>query len=1473
MSLEALPIHRLFERQAATFPERPAILCGGDSLTYGELNARADRLARRLREHGVGPGALVSIYTERSAESIVGMLAVMKSGGAYAPFEAPLPGDRLEHQLDHVNAAVILTQQRLRSQLPARAAAVLLLDGADDLHGGGNDRALGAAWTAPRDPAYVMYTSGSTGRPKGVIVGHMALSNYARAICRRLDLDDGEALSFAVASSLATDLGNTCIMPALITGGALHVLPPAVARDRGAFVAYMRRHRIDVLKITPSHLEALLPGPDGALALPRRQLILGGELLSFEMCRRLLACSPRCRIANHYGPTETTVGAVCTQVDRLDDWAAVAASVPIGQPLDNVLVRLLDAASPVPDGQPGELFIGGACLAGGYLHDPAMTAQRFVPSPLAEDGGALLYRTGDLCRRLPDGLLEFCGRADRQVKVRGYRIEPGEIEATLRTHPSVVSAAVRPFDENGRKHLVAYAVLDAGGTRQPPADLRQFIATQLPAFMVPADVVVLPSLPLTPSGKIDYQQLPPLACAGTWSPVPGADEAMPWRALRASWERYLGVAAPAPEQNFFRLGGDSIVAIQISAHLRAQRLHLSPQAILDHPTLAEQAALCTLELAAGPEEIHGDDTASLPLTPIQRWFFAQAFSNPHHWNQAILLALRDAPDPEAMREAIAHVVARHDAFRLRFTREGGEWRQSQGAGMPAVPFACEDLTGLLEGDQEARISLASARIQAGMNLGVPPLLHAAFFLCAPAAPAHLLLVAHHLVIDGISWRILIEDLQQAVAQIKAGEPLRAPACTSSFRRWAEALAAAPAHPEPAPAEAGYWRALAANSGAVEAQLPADHPAGDQLEGNASTLWVSLSVADTQQLLAAAGPGFHLYDLLLAALARTLCWWTEREAVLIDLESHGRDELGGKVELARSVGWFTSLFPLRLESRRGEPSGETLRRSAAAIAAVPRHGIGFGLMFQPGGDGLPPRRFCLNYLGRFQDTQQQGFRWQPSATAGGPARDPGAAIGYHLKLGGRLLGDQLHFDWVFPRPRYAADTIRKVATRYLEELRAFVGGDGAAWGRGEPAPQLVEASTSGLPLAIPPPRRAGQPRRLSPRGGPSPQVLLTGATGYLGIHLLHGLLRQTAASVCCLVRGDGSRHPGERLWEAWRWYFPEMDLARFAARVRVLPGDIRRSRLGMSAADYEAACGEIDLIFHTAADVRLIASAPELAAANVSGTERILKLARTGRRKAIHHISTLSVAGRPPRGSRDPFSERHLDVGQAFTNHYSRSKYDAEKLLHAAIAEGAAVSIYRFGNLAAHSQTGRFQRDIGRNRVYLSLKAYLETGLAPFLPGEEVGFSQVDRVAAGILALAIDGAAMGQTFHVENSKTLSLYDLLRVMQAFGYPIAILSRDEYAARIGQLTERSDYLYGLPSVWGHDEQGGAATVRYDCSATEARLEALGLDFPAPTSGWLRKVIQHCIDVGFLKPPRYWGRVSSSPEILATAGQARLA
>jgi amino acid adenylation domain-containing protein len=520
-------------------------VAGTQVLTYAELGARARQLARHLRACGVSAGAPVGLLLDRSADAMVGLVGVLEAGGAYMPLSVEAPRARLAQQLSESGARHVVTSAALADRLPASVQVVALDREADAATLGALEDGPADVVIAPEDPAYVLFTSGSTGVPKGVVVTHANAVHYARAVSRVLAGVPSEAngdglaaldgLTFAMVSTLAADLGNTSLLPALLAGGTLHVLGADVATDPARFAEYVAVHRFDVLKITPNHLAALTAGKSGAelaAILPRKWLVLGGEALRPDVARAFLAAGA-CRVLNHYGPTETTVGVLTHEVtaEALERAAALGAqTVPLGRPLANTQAVVVDAhGQEQPVGVPGELWLTGAGVSAGYLNRPELTAARFVTYR-----GARAYRTGDRVRRLSDGTLEFLGRADDQVKVRGYRVELGEVAQALRAHPGVADGAVvlraaAAEEEEEEEELVAYAVpKQAGyavshGDRPTPEKLREWLAAQLPAYMVPAAVVLLERLPLTANGKLDRAAMPgPVGEAGPGAAAPVA---------------------------------------------------------------------------------------------------------------------------------------------------------------------------------------------------------------------------------------------------------------------------------------------------------------------------------------------------------------------------------------------------------------------------------------------------------------------------------------------------------------------------------------------------------------------------------------------------------------------------------------------------------------------------------------------------------------------------------------------------------------------------------------------------------------------------------------------------------------------------------------------------------------------------------------------------------------------------------------
>jgi amino acid adenylation domain-containing protein len=602
-------VHELFAEEAAKHPERIAVVSEEGRLTAGELDERSNRLANHLRAFGVGPEVRVAVFLERSCDAIVAFLGVLKAGGAYVPLDSAFPRERLAAMLEQAQPAAVITQERLLESLPdpsTHPARRICLDAEAGVIARQDARAP-ASGVRLENLLYLLFTSGSSGRPKGVAVEHRQLLHYLAGALERLDPPEGA--SFATVSTLAADLGNTSIFPALVRGGTLHVLSREQASDPSSLADAFARDPVDILKIVPSHLSALLLSERSDAVLPRRLLILGGEASSRELIEQVRAQAPELRIVNHYGPTETTVGATTWTVP--EPLSAEVSRLPLGHPLPGARTYLLNSVlQPVPVGVTGEIYIGGGGVARGYLGAPDQTAERFLPEPFSGLEGQRFYRTGDLARQRPDGSLEFLGRADSQVKIRGFRIELGEIEAVLQSHPDLWECAVVAEESGAEPQLVAY-VVPRRQHRAFPADLRGHLAERLPGYMLPAVFVRLEALPLTPNGKLDRRALPP----------PGDD---PGAAARGSgarprnllelelvkiWEDLLHLSPIGTDESFFEIGGHSLLAVRLMAQIE-KRLNcpLPLAALYRSPTIGELAKL--LESDAKLAE-------PSPLVPIQ----------------------------------------------------------------------------------------------------------------------------------------------------------------------------------------------------------------------------------------------------------------------------------------------------------------------------------------------------------------------------------------------------------------------------------------------------------------------------------------------------------------------------------------------------------------------------------------------------------------------------------------------------------------------------------------------------------------------------------------------------------------------------------------------------------------------------------------------------------------------------------------
>ncbi|MDO9004940.1 MAG: condensation domain-containing protein, partial [Aquabacterium sp.] len=926
-------------------------------------------------------------------------------------------------------------------------------------------------------------TSGSTGKPKSVAVAHGALSRHIQAAGDLYAYSPADrALHFA---ALTFDAAiEQWLVPLCYGAGVVLGFSDWTGDDTAAAVL---DHQATVLYPPTSHLLHLAD----TLTARRQTLNLriacvGGEAVSADALGKIRQVLKPQRIINGYGPTETVITPLAWQADA-SAWRGYA---PIGQAVGERTLYILDKdLNPLPLGAVGELYIGGPCLARGYHNRPDLSAERFIPDPFAGDGSRL-YRTGDLVRYRADGSVDYLGRADHQIKLRGYRIEPGEIEAALRQLPGVGDAYVMLRDDHGRPYLAAYlaqaaeqpdpgsdgdlagletvpAAPDATPAALTPVALQAALVQRLPDYMIPAKFVLLAQLPRTAHGKVDRRRLP--APDFSEAAVPKAPSNATESLLVQLWQDLLGQPNIGIRDNFFELGGDSIISIQLVSRARALGLLFTPKQLFQHQTIESLA-----QVAVSADDQHVGEpqtpvTGSATLLPIQHAFFGQTLPNPQHWNQSLLLKTRQALNLEHLQQALEYLISHHDSLRLRFRQQGGQWQQTYaeadtaqaaiGAAASANPTKVAPQANLTTAWEQhtasaaADITAIAQQAQRRLDLEHGPMFKAEHILVADGTE-RLLLIGHHLIVDAVSWRILLEDLQSLYSQLQQGQTPSLPAKTASYQAWGKALQAYAQSPALQQQHA-YWPAQTQHHG----DWPCDHPQGRAQTRDRDSQTLTLSTERTRQLLHAANLPYRtrIQELLLAALAQTLADWTGQRDIAVELEGHGREAdavaqangtngtngINAALDLSRSIGWFTSLYPVRLSV--GQDWHATVKAVKEQLRQVPDHGIGHGVLKhltanpeQKGQNPTPHKpSVTFNYLGQFDSSFDANALWQPADEDSGDERDPAAPLGNELEINGEIYQGQLRLDWGYSRQRYHAQTIQTLLHSYQSHLHSLL----------------------------------------------------------------------------------------------------------------------------------------------------------------------------------------------------------------------------------------------------------------------------------------------------------------------------------------------------------------------------------------------------------------------------------------------------
>jgi amino acid adenylation domain-containing protein/non-ribosomal peptide synthase protein (TIGR01720 family) len=1062
----------LFEEKAITSPNNIALIFEGQRLSYQQLNDAANELAYYLRSIGVGPDTLVAIAIPKSFEMIIGLLGILKAGGGYVPLDLDYPEERLLFILQDTKAQIILLRNPVEEKFSRyqgervsfyfdERTEQLFIEGLNPVIPSTKKRISN---TTPDNLAYTIYTSGSTGTPKGVMITHKGV---IRLVKNTNYLDFEKNLIFVQSSNVAFDAATFEIWGSLLNGKTLllmqETLQEVLLQSQSLFKDYLLTVFLTTQlfnTLVDNHLEELLKID---------YLLFGGEFSSAGHVRKFLKNNKKTKISHVYGPTEST-----TFASRLLDINLAIHPVerlPIGSPISNTKMYILDRLlNPVPIGVKGEIYISGAGLARGYRELPELTAEKFLPNPFVnqcvDDNSQLrLYRTGDFACYDANGNIEFLGRVDKQVKIRGFRIELDEIQMILNTHPDVIQGVASVVVNNTEmKRIVAYVVLkqdilsalntilsfldssehsfsvvQGKTTLELDESFRLFLSSFLPEYMVPSSFVYLDRMPLNMNGKIDYKFLAKLELNFEKRLQQSvAPQSQLEKILCAIWSETLNLKEIGIHDNFFRIGGDSIVSIQLVAKARANGIYFTVKDIFNHSTISTLSAVVKFKEESPTLKPHQAPLAGLILlSPIQRWFFAINHSNPHHFNQATLLLIRQPINLITLEEMFVLLVSYHDALRFRYSRDSyGVWQQECLPVEETTICTEVDFSSFKDSELSEAIERESFSVQQSLNIEKGPLIKVVLFNCGELRPQRLLLIIHHLVVDGVSWRILLKDLESLYLQLLKGVPMSLSPKTHSYQQWSHALLDY-FNFESLEEEMLHWQKI---SNAIQ-PLPIDFDDGPAIFEYSRTFSLSLSEVETTLLLQDVPKAYHteINDILLTALVLSIGSWQKSYSLTLSLESHGREDINQNIDLSRTIGWFTAIFPVLLENINPDNLLAAIKAVKETLRQIPRKGIGYGILHYLQGNESPPLypSLSFNYLGQWDNTFSESGPFNFSGESSGQTISLQNKKTYLIEINTEIRAGVFHFFCSYSTRHYHEKTIIDISSGFMEKLKEII----------------------------------------------------------------------------------------------------------------------------------------------------------------------------------------------------------------------------------------------------------------------------------------------------------------------------------------------------------------------------------------------------------------------------------------------------
>ncbi|MDW7617334.1 amino acid adenylation domain-containing protein, partial [Peribacillus simplex] len=1002
-------INTLFEERVEKYPDQIAAVFKETELTYSELNKKSNALARKLRDKGVKPDSIVALMADRSVEMIVGMLGILKAGGAYLPIDPTYPKDRIEYMLADSQADLLVTLRSINDALERGINRVYLDEESvytgesSNLESINDDTSL----------AYVIYTSGSTGKPKGVLIKQRSVINLCSWFGQTYELNRNK--NVLQNTSISFDVSVEEILAPLLNGGTIFITSVEESFNMEKFRGFIQKNKINIVQLVPSTLQEFILGEDKLDSI--NVLICGGEALPKAMKKAVIELGYD--LYNCYGPTETTVDAITTKCDASEN-------VVIGKPIANTQVYIMNRDGQLqPAGVPGELCIGGEGVAKGYLNRPELTAETFIDSPFKP--GYRMYKTGDLAMWLEDGTIAFLGRIDNQVKIRGFRIELGEIENRLLQSEEIEQAVVvASEDENKEKYLCAYLV---GSENLDAAVVRDSLKKSMPHYMVPSYFIQIEKMPLTPNGKLNRKALPKPNFSNL-----GNDE---YEAPRNDIEErlvevcceVLGVEKVGINDDFFDLGGDSIKAIRITSKLQKFGYKLEVKEVFNNGKLKTIGTkIVKNESSIDQEPVSGE----VSLVPIQHMFFEQNFTNEQHWNQSVMLFRKNGFQEEIIKKVFHEIISHHDALRMVYKKENNQLKQIN-KGVDTNLFTLKIYDYHENDNYKEEIKKACSELQRSIDLENGPLVKLGLFKTNEGD--HLLIAIHHLVIDGVSWRILLEDFSEGYKFVLQNEDIVYQQKSNSFKEWGTYLQKQLDTFE-MKEEFTYWDQIEKNSYKT---LPSDfeyHEEDNKLQYS-KDIRIELNKVETEDLIMNSNKAYNteINDLLLTALGLTIQEWTLKESVLINLEGHGREILEGDIDVNRTIGWFTAQYPLLLNFKNSLNISSSIKNVKETLRHVPNKGVGYGVLKYMNSVKQwdnPEPEISFNYLGQFDELVKDEIYEISNLSTGDNMSLEGKRIN-EIDINGMISHKKLRFTISYNCKKFRESTIKEVADCYKKHL--------------------------------------------------------------------------------------------------------------------------------------------------------------------------------------------------------------------------------------------------------------------------------------------------------------------------------------------------------------------------------------------------------------------------------------------------------